>query len=140
MNAFILFLHFVGLMIAAAGGLATGIIMRRAASMPPEQAKTVRGLGPLLAHVAGLGLVVLWVTGIIMVWSHWNGLGSLPSLFWVKLVFVVIVTIVTGLIHRTYAEIRRTGNAGLASRLAKLGPVSGVASLLAVLFAVYAFN
>lgn len=140
MNAFILFLHFVGLMIAAAGGLATGVIMRRAATMPPEQMKTVRSLGPMLAHVAGVGLVVLWVTGLILVWSKWNGLGSLPALFWVKFVFVVIVTVVTGLIHKTYAEIRRTGNAGLGSRLAKLGPASGVASLLAVLFAVFAFN
>ena len=76
MNPFLLFLHFFGLMLGAAGGLASGLLMRRAAGMPPEQARTIRGLGPMLAHVSAFGLVLLWVTGLIMVWSKWNGLGQ----------------------------------------------------------------
>lgn len=140
MNAFILFLHFFGLMLGAAGGFASGIIMRRAISMPPDQAKTVRSLGPLLANVSAIGLVVLWVTGLILVWSKWNGLGSLPTLFWVKFVFVVTLTLASGAVHMTYAEIRRTGNVALGARLAKLGPAAGASATLAVLFAAFAFN
>lgn len=140
MNAIILFLHFFGLMLGAAGGMASGIIMRRAATMPADQAGTIRSLGPMLARVAGVGLVLLWVTGLIMVWSKWNGLGSLPTLFWVKFVFVVILTAASAGTDMTYARIRRTGNKALASRLAVLGPVSGIAATLAVLFAALAFN
>jgi hypothetical protein len=140
MNNFLLFLHLLGLMIGSAGGLASGILMRRAMAMPADEARTVRSLGPMLAHVAGAGLVLMWVTGLIMVWSRWDGLGSLPSLFWVKFAFVVILTVASASIDVTYAQIRRTGNVALASRLPVLGPISGIAATLAVLFAVFAFG
>ena len=140
MNDVILFLHFVGLMLGAAGGLSSGILMRRALSMPSEQAQVLRGQGPLLAHVAGAGVALLWITGRIMVWSKWNGIGSLPTLFWVKFVFVLSLTVATGLIHMTYAQMRRTGNNALAARLPKLGPTAGLSALLATFFAVLAFH
>ena len=139
MNDFILFLHFAGLMIGAAGGLASGVLMRKALTMPVDEAKIIRAQGPLLAMVAAIGVALLWVTGLILVWSKWDGLASLPGLFWIKLIFVVALTALVGMTHMTYAEIRK-GNPAVAARLPKLGPASGVASLLAVLFAVYAFN
>jgi hypothetical protein len=108
--------------------------------MPPEQAGAVRGLGPLLDNVSAAGLLVLWATGLILVWSKWGGIASLPSLFWVKFIFVVTLTLAAGAIHLTYSEIRRTGNAALGARLAKLGPAAGLSSLLAVLFAAYTFS
>jgi uncharacterized membrane protein len=120
--------------------LASGILMRRALAMPADEARTVRSLGPMLAHVAGVGLVLMWVTGLIMVWSRWDGLGSLPSLFWVKFAFVLILTVASASIDVTYAQIRRTGNLALAKRLPVLGPISGIAATLAVLFAVFAFG
>ena len=139
MNDFILFLHFVGLMLGAAGGLSSSIIMRRALTMGPEQAQTIRSLGPLLANVAHIGVAVLWITGLILVWSKWNGPGSLPTLFWVKFVFVLTLTAASIFIHMTYAEIRK-GNVAVASRLPKIGPVAGISALLAVLFATFAFS
>lgn len=138
MLAFLLFLHFVGLMLGAAGGMASGILMRRAAGMPPEQAQVVRGQGPLLANVAAAGVALLWITGLIMVFSYWS-VDALNWAFWVKQVFVVILTLSTMAIHLTYAEMRRTGNMALGQRLAKLGPVSGASAVLAVLFASIAF-
>jgi len=138
MNAIVLFLHFFGLMLGSAGGMGSAVIMRRAMSMPADQAQTVRSLGPLLAQVSAAGLVLLWLTGIVLVFTH-GGIANMPGLFWAKLLFVVVVTVVVGLVHMTYAQIRRTGNAALGKRLAMLGPASGAATLLAVLFAVYAF-
>jgi uncharacterized membrane protein len=135
----LLFLHFLGLMLGAAGGFASGLIMRRAAAMPAEQAKSVRSLGPMLANVSATGLAILWLTGLALVWSRWGGFGNLPGLFWVKLVFVVALTGATGLIHATYARVRR-GNVAAAAWLPRLGPAAGLSSLLAVLFAVYAFE
>ena len=139
MNAALLFLHFVGLMLGAAGGFASAVIMRRALVLPADEAKVVRGLGPILAKVSLTGLIVMWVSGLIMVWSKWSGIGSLPDMFWVKAIFILSLTIVTGLIHMTYAEIRK-GNAAAAARLPRFGPMAGVSALLAVLFAVLAFN
>ena len=139
MNQFILFLHFVGLMMGAAGGFGRAVIMRRALALPADEAKAVRGLGPILANVATVGLSLLWVTGLILVWSKWDGFGSLPKLFWVKAVFILSLTVVQGLVLMTYAEIRK-GNVALAARLPKLGPMGGISALLAVLFAALAFS
>ena len=139
MNQVILFLHLVGLMLGAAGGFASAVIMRRALAMPADEAKVVRSLGPILAKVSLAGLVLMWATGLILVWSKYEGLASLPQMFWVKAVFILSLTVVTGIIHMTYGEIRK-GNVALAARLPKLGPMAGVSALLAVLFAVLAFN
>lgn len=139
MNDVILFVHFIGLMAGAAGGLGTAIAAWRAQSLPAEQGQVLRGLGPLLANVSAIGLVLLWITGLILVWSKWDGIGSLPGMFWVKFVFVLLLTAAVGAIHLTYAEMRR-GNVAAAGRLPLLGPVSGLSALLAVLFSVIAFH
>jgi hypothetical protein len=139
MNETLLFLHFVGLMLGAAGGFASAVIMRRALVLPAGEAKVVRGLGPLLANVSAIGLALLWVSGLLLVWVKWDGFASLPQLFWLKGIFILSLTLVIGLIHMTYGEIRK-GNGAVAARLPKLGPLAGLSSLLAVLFAVLAFH
>ena len=139
MNEALLFLHFFGLMLGAAGGFASAIIMRRALTLPADEAKVLRGLGPTLAKVSATGVAVLWVTGLIMVWSKWGGLESLPQMFWIKAIFILSLTVVVGLIHMTYGEIRK-GNPAAAAKLPKLGPMAGISAVLAVLFAVLAFN
>ena len=139
MNEALLFLHFFGLMLGAAGGFSSAIVMRRALVLPADDARAVRGLGPILANVSGIGLALLWATGLILVWSKWGGIESLPQMFWIKAIFILSLTVVTGLIHMTYAEIRK-GNPAAAAKLPKLGPLAGVSALLAVLFAVLTFS
>ena len=139
MDDFILFLHFFGLMLGSAGGMASGILMRKAISMPADQAQTISGLGPLLANVAAVGLVLLWATGLILVWSKYDGVGSFTWVFWVKIVFVLALTASAVATHMTYAEIKK-GNRAVAARLPKLGPASGLSAILAVLFAAFAFH
>jgi hypothetical protein len=139
MNETLLFLHFVGLMLGATGGFGSAIVMRRAITLKPDEGKVLRGLGPVLAKVSAIGLAVLWATGVVLVWTKWDGLANLPQMFWVKAIFIASLTIVSVFINMTYAEIRK-GNLGVATRLPKLGPMAGISALLAVLFAVLAFN
>ena len=113
MNQILLFLHFVGLMLGATGGFGSALVMRRAQAVPAEAAGTLRGLGPMLANVSAVGLVLMWLSGLVMVWSAWGGPGNLPGLFWLKLVFVLSLTAAAGMIHRTYAAVRG-GNAAAA--------------------------
>jgi hypothetical protein len=139
MHGLVLFLHFFGLMIGATGGFGSGFIMFQANKAPPEQAKILRAQGRPLAMVAATGLVILWITGILMMIAG-GGPGAMPAAFWWKIAFVVIATVLMGLTHRTYAQIGRTGNYALAERLKTIGPATGVSVLLAVLLAAYAFN
>lgn len=139
MNQVLIFLHFVGLMLGATGGFASALIMRRTLGMTPEAARPLRALGPMLANVSATGLALMWASGVILVWSRWDGPGSLPGLFWAKFLFVLTLTAAAVAIHLTYAEVGR-GNLAAAARLPKLGPVSGGSALLAVLLAVFAFS
>ncbi len=139
MNQVLIFVHFVGLMLGATGGFGSALVMRRALSAAPEAAQPLRALGPMLANVSATGLALMWATGLVLVWSRWGGPENLPRLFWLKFVFVLSLTVATGLIHMSYAELRR-GNMAAAARLPKLGPVAGVSALLAVLTAVFTFS
>lgn len=125
-------------MIGAAGGITANILMRRARAMPPEEAKTIRSLGPLFAMLSAVGLAFLWITGLILVWSKWGGFGNLPGLFWLKLALVLVFTALIGAIHLTFAQVRK-GNPAAAARLPVLGPVAVGTVTVIVLLAVYAF-
>lgn len=132
-------LHLLGLMMGAGGGFASMITMRIAATRPPEHVAVLRTLGPSFAKFSAAGLGLMWVTGIALVFAKYGGFSDLPSLFWVKMVFVLSLTLAAIVLELTYGQIRK-GNAAVAARLPKLGPWAGMSSILAVLFAVLAFH
>lgn len=135
----LLALHLIGLMMGAGGGFGSMIAQREAGKLSPEQAGPVRGLGPAMAQFSGIGLVIMLATGFALVFVKYNGFAGLPAMFWVKIVFVTTLTLASIGVHMTYAQIK-AGNAAAASRLPALGPVAGMSSILAVLFAVLAFH
>jgi len=137
-NDILLTLHLIGLLLGAGAGFASALVMRRAAAATGEQAVALRGLGPPLARMSLIGLVLMWLTGLGLV-SLRGGFGALPPLFWVKFVFVATLTLAAIAIEVTYAQIK-SGNAAAAARLPLLGPIAGISSLLAVLFAALTFH
>ena len=140
MNDILLILHFVGLALGFAGGISSALSMHFAAAATPDGAAALRQIPPLAAKISMIGLVLLWVTGAIMVWTKWDGIGSLPAMFWVKFIFVLALTAFAALTEATYAQLKRTGDVSLRGRLQKLGPLSGLSALLALIFAVFAFH
>lgn len=139
MTDILLALHFLGLMLGAGGGFGSMIVMRTAATLPAEQGAALRIPGPTLARVAGAGLVLMWTTGLALVPLRYGGYDALPTMFWVKMLFVATLTLAAILTELTYARVKR-GDAGAAQRLAVFGPVAGASSLLAVLFAALTFH
>jgi hypothetical protein len=135
----ILFFHLLGLMMGAGGGFGSMIVMRAAATRPPEQVAVLRTLGPVMARFSHAGLLLMWATGLALVFLKYNGFAGLPQLFWVKIVFVLSLTLAALAIEMTYAAVKR-GDMAAASRLPALGPWAGLSSLLSVLFAVLAFH
>lgn len=135
----LLALHLIGLMMGAGGGFGSMITQRAAATRPPEQAATLKSLGPAMARFSAIGLVIMLATGFALVFVTYQSLGDLPLMFWIKMLFVTTLTLASVLVHLTYAKIK-AGNVAVASRLAMLGPISGMSSMLAVIFAVFAFH
>lgn len=135
----LLALHLLGLMMGAGGGFGSMIVMRTAIAQPPERAAGLRAAGPALARFSALGLVVMVLTGFALVFIKYGGFAAMAPLFWVKIVFVISLSAAALAIESTYARVKR-GDAAAAALLPALGPVAGVSSLLAMLFAVLAFH
>lgn len=134
----LLVVHLIGLMLGAGGGFGSMVAMRYAGTLPPEQVGAFRGLGPILARVSLVGLVLMWFTGVSMI-AMMGGAANMPWQFWAKITFVATLTIAAITIEITYAQVKR-GNAKAAARLPVLGPIAGISSILAVVFAVLTFH
>jgi hypothetical protein len=136
----LLIFHFAGLMLGAGGGLGSTVAMGVANTMTPEQATPIRGLGPALARLSTVGLALMLISGFGLVFTKYEGAWeAMPTLFWVKLIFVATLTIAAIAIEMTYARVK-SGKPEAAAILPKLGPVAGISSLLAVIFAVLTFH
>ena len=139
MHDVVFILHLVGLMMGAGGGFGSMIVARAALKAPADQAMTLRRLGPTLGRFSTIGLALMWLTGLTLVWVSYGGFSNLPPLFWVKLIFVLSLTIAALTVEFTYAQIKG-GKVQAAARLPVLGPIAGLSSLLSVIFAVLAFH
>lgn len=139
MNDLLLALHLVGLMMGAGGGFGSMITMRAASKMTPENAATLRSLGPAMARFSTYGLILMLVTGPALVSLKFGGFANMPQVFWVKLIFVTTLTLAAITVELTYGQVKR-GDAKAAARLPILGPIAGLSSILAVIFAVLAFH
>lgn len=136
----LLAVHFIGLMLGAGGGFGSATAAAHAKNLPPGEASVIKTLGPKLAKLSMIGLVLMYVTGIALLIVKYEGnLAVMPAMFWIKLVFVGTLTVAACLILFTYSQIRR-GNTAVESRLPVLGPIAGMSSLAAVVFAVLAFH
>ncbi len=131
----LLILHFVGLILGAGGGL--GSVVALASVKPAARQKGGGGpkTGRTYARLSSAGLVFLWPSGIGLLVTKY-GAEALGAMFWMKMVFVGLLTFSVITIEIIYAgRSRQTG--GL---LVSLGPLAGLSSLAAVVFSVLAFH
>lgn len=139
LNQFLLFLHLVGLTLGMASGWGNLTMGKLIEEAPPAERPILGRFPPAIAKVGGVGLLLLWVTGFLLVYLKWNGFGGLPWQFHAKLTGVVLLTANIGIIHATMAKARR-GDMAAAKRLPTLGMIATTTSLLVVLLAVLAFD
>lgn len=131
----LLILHFIGLMLVAGGVL--GSVVALASVKPASRQKGGAGGRPgrAYARVSIAGLACLWPTGIAMFVTGYGGDAS-GAMFWMKMVFVGLLTFAVVTIEMIYAgRSKQTG-----ALLASLGPLAGLSSLAAVVFSVLAFH
>jgi predicted ferric reductase len=138
-NIVLLILHFLGLAMGLSvsiGNMVMAGVMARATA--PEKGVLAR-FPPALSKVGKTGLVILWVTGLTMAYTKWNGIAAMPWTFHVKLTAVVLLTVVVGYISMLEARIKR-GDAAAAARIPAVGGVALLCALTAVVFAVITFE
>jgi hypothetical protein len=138
MNEALLMLHFVGFGMGVAAAAGNGTVMGQIAQAPGD-APVLSRLQPIFVRIGQIGVGLLWLTGLIMVWTRWGGPENLPSMFWVKFGCVIILTALV--IYSSYLAARaRAGDANARRQLPVVGPLNGVFLGLVIIFAVLAFN
>lgn len=135
----ILAAHFIGLMMGAGGGFGSMISQREALKRPADQAATLRSIGPALATFSFVGLILMWISGVALVFLKYGGFGALPQMFWIKFIFVSTLTIAAIATQVLYGQ-AKAGNSIAATRTPVFGQIAGMSSLLAVIFAALAFH
>jgi uncharacterized membrane protein len=139
-NEILLMLHFMGLGAGSAAAIGNFAVMLTVNKSPAQDAPTLTRVQPYLTRAGDIGLGLLWITGIIMVFTRWGGPGNLPTAFWWKLLFVVLLTIVVGLMHMMLGKVKRDRDMAAAARLPLFGRIASLCLILVTVFAVVAFN
>ena len=138
-NQTLLILHFLGLAMGLSvsiGNIVMLNLINKAA--PPEKAILGR-FPPAISQVGRVGLALLWATGLTMAYTKWNGIGSLPWTFHVKLTAVVLLTVLVAYITSLERRIRR-GDMAAAAQIQTAGKFTTLCALTAVVFAVLTFD
>jgi hypothetical protein len=139
-NEILLILHFIGLGAGSAASIGNFAVMLTVNKSPPQDAPVLTRIQPYLTKSGDTGLALLWITGIIMVFTRWRGIGNLPTAFWWKLLFVIVLTVMVGLIHMTLGKVKRDRDMAAAARLPLFGRIASLSLILIIIFAVIAFN
>jgi hypothetical protein len=132
-------LHFLGLALGMSSGFANMVMAGLIAKASPEEKRVLARFPPAMGRLGLVGLVLLWGSGLTIVWTRYGGFSILPRTFIYKLIAVVMLTICVLSIH----VLQRRAQAGDASATAKIqifGKLTGPFALLAIIFAVMTFG
>ena len=124
-------------------GFATGfgnmIMAGIIAKATPEERRALMKFPPAIARVGDVGLVLLWLTGLTLVFVKWGGFGNMPGLFHAKLTAVVLMTLLIGFVH-SQAKGIAAGDAAAIGRVEIAGKSIFLLAVTTVVLAVWTFN
>ena len=92
-----------------------------------------------MSKVGRVGLLLLWLTGLTMLYTRWAGFDGMPWQFHVKLTGVVLLTITVLYMGKLEGQIHR-GDTAAAAKLPSFGKAASLFALTALVFAVLTFN
>jgi hypothetical protein len=139
LNDLLLILHLFGLMLGFSASVANLVVGSLIAAAEPSERPVLGRVPPKMSHVASTGLVLMWVTGVIMLLTKWDGGAGLPWPFHAKLTAVVLLTLAVGYGHSLQAKVNR-GDTAAAAKLPNAGKVITLLAVLSVIFAVMTFG
>jgi hypothetical protein len=138
-NEIVLMLHFLGLAMGMSVTFGNIVMLNLITAAAPSEKAVLARFPPAISKVGRAGLALLWVTGLTMLYTRWNGLAGMPWQFHVKLTAVVVLTLVV--IYLTSLEHRiMRGDREAAARVQVFGKLASLSALTAVIFAVLTFN
>ncbi|GIK31421.1 MAG: hypothetical protein D8M52_09580 [Chlorobi bacterium] len=139
LNQVLLIVHYLGLTLGFSVGITNIVVSVVNARTAPEMQPALRPIPPIMSRIGEVGLALLWVTGVTLIYTRWNGWEMLPTLFKVKLGAVIVLTLAVGIIAHLGRRIKR-GDTGAAKNIENFGKLASLSALVALVFAVLAFG
>lgn len=139
MNAALLVLHFIGLTMGFSVSIGSMVMLGVMAASPAAERPVLARFMPAISRVGRMGLVLLWVTGLAMLYTKWNGFASMPWQFHAKITAVILLTIAVTYLFMLEQRIKK-GDSAAAVRLQQVGKMTPLFALAAVIFAVLTFE
>ena len=140
MDELLKIIHFLSFSVAIGAGVANLTLGARLASFPSEAMPPLGGFRLFLGKLSTIGLVLLWITGILMV-AATNGTSAFESpTFLLKIAAVIVLTIFSIMANLTVSQAKKAGTPPDASRMKQLGIGSQAMAVLAIILAVFAFG
>ena len=139
MKTILLIAHLIAIATGTGMSISNYVNLRFAAGETGDRAKALAGLRRVLARIADIVILAIWITGIGL-FMQLPAMDEPNVWLMVKLGFVVLLTLCHGLARMTAGRMMRTGDTSLYPRLELL--VSGVwiSALAAIILAVLAFE
>ncbi|MEZ5667727.1 MAG: hypothetical protein R3F55_09915 [Alphaproteobacteria bacterium] len=132
--------HFLALAIGIGGSAANLLLAVRAATIPAEARPGLGAIQRLIGRVAFGCVLLLWASGLAMLYARYGGWAGQGVLFWLKIAAVAVLTVAaTGLqVLTVRAQIAKAPPPRTA--MLRLAVAANASAMLAVLFAVLAFG
>lgn len=135
----LIWIHVLAFVAGGSNSVVGPVISARLASATPDARQGYFGVMNALSQVGKVAMVVLLVSGPLILWLRYGGLGGANIWFWVKMVLVAIMLaaiIYGGINFKKFqaGDVEAGRRAGLAHR------VTGPAFAGVLLAAVFAFN
>lgn len=139
MKTILLIAHLIAIATGTGMSISNYVNLRFASGETGERAKALAGLRRVLARIADIVILAIWITGIGL-WTQLPPTDEPNAWFLVKLGFVVLLTLCHGLARMTAGRMMRSGDAALYPRLELFVSGVWVSALAAIILAVLAFE
>lgn len=136
---FLVIVHFIGLSLGFSTGFANVVMAGLIRKAAPQEQAILRRFSPAMAPLGVIGLVLLWASGLAIIYTRYGTFAILPQTFLIKLTAVVLLTIAVGYMQVLQRRVQ-SGDTTALGRIETLGRATGPLALLAVIFAVITFG
>lgn len=132
--------HFIGLALLLGGGVCNGVLLNKAGTGDDAAKSALRSASRRIGQISFIGLLLLWGTGVYMVSNSYGGWTEFPTLFWGKMVAVVILSVAAVAAQMYSLMAIFTGSRTPREKVIRLTAITTLLTLVALLLAVWAFT
>jgi hypothetical protein len=136
---FLIAVHFIGLALGFSTGFANVVMAGLIRKAAPQERAVLRRFAPAMAPLGVIGLVLLWASGLTIIYTRYGTFAILPQTFLIKIAAVVLLTI--AVIYMQVLQRRvQSGDVAALARIETVGRATGPLAVIALIFAVITFG